>query len=102
MPPRFDETGRELSFELPPVDRAFYSISEGIIIRRNESGDVAIADDDGAVWRLYKPTRANPAIMRPGLPQRRIRQRVADGMGRARQADRSSRRAASDRCHPAL
>jgi hypothetical protein len=48
----FDETGRELSFELPPVDRAFYSISEGIIIRRNESGDVAIADDDGAVWRL--------------------------------------------------
>ncbi|MCM7201026.1 DUF6531 domain-containing protein [Enterobacter hormaechei] len=60
----FDETGRELSFELPPVDRAFYSISEGIIIRRNESGDVAIADDDGAVWRLYKPTRANPSILR--------------------------------------
>ena len=60
----FDETARELSFELPPVDRAFYSISEGIIIRRNENGDVAIADDDGAVWRLYKPTRANPAVLR--------------------------------------
>ena len=60
----FDETGRELSFELPPVDRAFYSISEGIIIRRNENGDVAIADDDGAVWRLYKPTRANSAVLR--------------------------------------
>ena len=83
--PRFDETGRELSFELPPVDRAFYSISEGIIIRRNESGDVAIADDDGAVWRLYKPTRANPSILR-GLPQRRVRQCAADGVGRARQA----------------
>jgi YD repeat-containing protein len=25
---------------------------------------VAIADDDGAVWRLYKPTRANPSILR--------------------------------------
>ncbi len=25
---------------------------------------MAIADDDGAVWRLYKPTRANPAILR--------------------------------------
>ena len=83
MPP-FDETGRELSFELPPVDRAFYSISEGIIIRRNESGDVAIADDDGAVWRLYKPTRANPSCA-PG-PQRRVRQCAADGVGRARQA----------------
>ena len=25
---------------------------------------MAIADDDGAVWRLYKPTRANPAVLR--------------------------------------
>lgn len=25
---------------------------------------MAIADDDGAVWRLYKPTRANPSILR--------------------------------------
>ena len=60
----FDETGRELRFTLPAVNQAFYSISEGIIVRRNESGDVAIADDDGATWRLFKPTRANPAVLK--------------------------------------
>ena len=60
----FDETGRELRFTLPSVDHALYCISEGVIIRRNEEGDVAIADDDGAVWRLFKPTRANPALLR--------------------------------------
>ena len=60
----FDETGRELRFTLPSVDHAMYSISEGVIIRRNDNGDIAIADDDGAVWRLFKPTRANPAILR--------------------------------------
>jgi hypothetical protein len=32
------------------LSTARFSISEGIIIRRNENGDVAIADDDGAVW----------------------------------------------------
>ena len=76
----FDETGRELSFELPPVDRAFYSISEGIIIRRNESGDVAIADDDGAVGHV-----------RPRAPRRLILRhpsyevpRMTDGEGLAR------------------
>ncbi|MFE8145683.1 hypothetical protein RBA69_00090, partial [Brenneria goodwinii] len=60
----FDDTGRELRFALPPVDQPLYSISEGLIVRRNENGDVAIADDDGAVWRLFKPTRANPALLR--------------------------------------
>ncbi|WP_235470230.1 DUF6531 domain-containing protein, partial [Franconibacter pulveris] len=60
----FDETGRELRFALPPLNQALYSISEGLIVRRNENGDVAIADDDGAVWRLFKPTRANPAVLR--------------------------------------
>ena len=60
----FDETGRELRFTLPAVNQVFYSISEGIIVRRNENGDVAIADDDGATWRLFKPTRANPAELR--------------------------------------
>lgn len=56
----FDDTGRELSFELPPVDQALYSLSEGIIVRRNENGDVAIADDDGACWRLFRADRGNP------------------------------------------
>jgi len=60
----FDETGRELRFTLPSVDHALYCISEGVIIRRNEEGDVAIADDDGAVWRLFKPTRTNPSLLR--------------------------------------
>ncbi|MDK1250854.1 RHS repeat-associated core domain-containing protein [Cronobacter sakazakii] len=60
----FDETGRELRFTLPPLNQALYSISEGLIVRRNENGDVAIADDDGAVWRLFKPTRANPSVLR--------------------------------------
>ncbi|YCH31205.1 DUF6531 domain-containing protein [Erwinia sp. D4-22] len=60
----FDETGRELRFTLPAVNQVFYSISEGIVVRRNESGDVAIADDDGATWRLFKPTRANPAVLK--------------------------------------
>ncbi|CAM7674934.1 Zn-binding Pro-Ala-Ala-Arg (PAAR) domain, involved in Type VI secretion [Phytobacter diazotrophicus] len=60
----FDDTGRELSFTLPAINEALYSISEGLIIRRNEQGDVAIADDDGAVWRLFKPTRSDPSILR--------------------------------------
>jgi RHS repeat-associated protein len=60
----FDDTGRELTFTLPASNSAFYSISEGLIIRRNEQGDVAIADDDGALWRLFKPTRKNPALLR--------------------------------------
>ncbi|XTZ40176.1 RHS repeat-associated core domain-containing protein [Salmonella enterica] len=60
----FDDSGRELSFTLPAVDQGFYSISEGLIIRRNDAGDVAIADDDGAVWRLFKPTRADPSVLR--------------------------------------
>jgi len=60
----YDETGRELRFALPPVDQALYSISEGVMVRRNEHGDVAIADDDGAVWRLFKPLRADPSLLR--------------------------------------
>jgi RHS repeat-associated protein len=60
----FDDTGRELTFTLPASNSAFYSISEGLIIRRNEQGDVVIADDDGALWRLFKPTRKNPALLR--------------------------------------
>ncbi|PWC09424.1 RHS repeat-associated core domain-containing protein [Brenneria corticis] len=60
----FDDTGRELRFALPPVNQALYSISEGMMVRRNENGDVAIADDDGAVWRLFKPTRINPNELR--------------------------------------
>ncbi|MGK8933014.1 RHS repeat-associated core domain-containing protein [Pluralibacter gergoviae] len=60
----FDDTGRELSFALPPVDQPLYSVSEGVIVRRNEAGDVAIGDDDGAVWRLFKPTRDNPSLLR--------------------------------------
>ncbi len=60
----FDDTGRELTFTLPASNSALYSISEGLIIRRNEQGDVVIADDDGAVWRLFKPTRKDPAILR--------------------------------------
>ena len=35
-----------------------------MIVRRNEAGDVAIGDDDGAVWRLFKPTRDNPSLLR--------------------------------------
>ncbi|MFZ4835076.1 RHS repeat-associated core domain-containing protein [Rouxiella sp. Mn2063] len=60
----FDDSGRELSFTRPPVNQALYSISEGLIVRCNDNGDIAIFDDDGAVWRLYKPTRANPALLR--------------------------------------
>ncbi|MCU5771725.1 DUF6531 domain-containing protein [Erwiniaceae bacterium BAC15a-03b] len=56
----FDDTGRELSFTLPPPDQSLYSLSEGIIVRRNENGDVAIADDDGAMWRLFRANRGNP------------------------------------------
>lgn len=60
----FDDSGRELRFTMPAIDQALYSISEGVIVRRNDSGDVAIADEDGAVWRLFKPTRADPTILR--------------------------------------
>ncbi|MFS2223221.1 DUF6531 domain-containing protein, partial [Pantoea sp. B65] len=56
----FDDTGRELSFTLPPVDQVLYSLSEGVIVRRNEHGDVAIAGDDGAVWRLFRADSSNP------------------------------------------
>ncbi|QHM73916.1 putative deoxyribonuclease RhsA [Mixta intestinalis] len=60
----FDDTGRELRFTLPPINQVFFNISEGVIVRRNENGDVAIADEEGATWRLFKPTRANPAVLR--------------------------------------
>ena len=60
----WDETGRELRFALPSVDQALYSISEGVMVRRNEHGDVAIADEGGAVWRLFKPVRADPDLLR--------------------------------------
>ncbi|MCR4456226.1 RHS repeat-associated core domain-containing protein [Pseudescherichia sp. L3] len=59
-----DETGRELRFTLPAVDQALYSISEGVMVRRNAHGDVAIADEDGAVWRLFKPVRTDPGLLR--------------------------------------
>ncbi|WP_336854488.1 RHS repeat-associated core domain-containing protein, partial [Pseudescherichia vulneris] len=60
----WDETGRELRFALPPPDQVLCSISEGVMVRRNAHGDVAIADDDGAVWRLFKPVRADPNLLR--------------------------------------
>ena len=59
----FDDTGRELSFALPPVDQALYSVSEGIIVRRNAQGDVAIADEDGMSWRLFRVSRKDPQRM---------------------------------------
>ncbi|NIF24399.1 PAAR domain-containing protein, partial [Candidatus Pantoea multigeneris] len=57
-----EQSGRTLSFTLPAPDGALYSVSEGLIIRRNPQGDVLIADDDGAAWRLFRAT--------PGEPQR--------------------------------
>jgi len=60
----FDDNGRELRFALPGEKEVLYSISEGLMVRRNAHGDVAIADDDGAVWRLYKPTARNPQLLR--------------------------------------
>ena len=62
---------------------------------------MAIADDDGAVWRLYKPTRANPSILRLAS--------LSDEYGNALLTAWDehgrlvgSRRAAGDRRHPAL
>ncbi|MBP2198256.1 RHS repeat-associated core domain-containing protein [Pantoea cypripedii] len=60
----FDDSGRELTFTLPGDQEVLYSISEGLMIRRNAQGDIAIADDDGAVWRLYKPTAEDPQQLR--------------------------------------
>ncbi|WP_210483821.1 glycohydrolase toxin TNT-related protein [Pantoea ananatis] len=60
----FDDNGRELSFAVPGEKEVLYSISEGLMVRRNELGDVAIADDDGAVWRLYRRTAADPQVLR--------------------------------------
>ena len=60
----FDDNGRELRFALPGEKEVLYSISEGLMVRRNTHGDVLIADDDGASWRLYKPTAKNPQLLR--------------------------------------
>ncbi|QKJ85712.1 Type IV secretion protein Rhs [Paramixta manurensis] len=60
----YDETGRELRFQLPEVREPLYSLSEGLIIRRGPDGALVIADDDGSRWCLYRPTRHNPAVLR--------------------------------------
>lgn len=62
-----DEMGRELCFTLPQVGETLYSGSEGLMIRRNAHGDVLIADADGELWRVYKPTRHDSNTCRLAL-----------------------------------
>ncbi len=59
----WDEFGRELRFSLPPENEPLYSPTDGLIIRQGPGGELAIADDDGSVWRLYRPLRANPQLL---------------------------------------
>lgn len=59
-----DETGRELRFTLPPPDEPLFSRGDGLIFRAGPGGALAVADDDGGLWRLYRPLRGNPARLR--------------------------------------
>ncbi|MCX8963405.1 type IV secretion protein Rhs, partial [Erwinia psidii] len=60
----FDEFGRELRFSLPPENEPLYSPTDGLIFRRGPGGELAIADDDGSCWRLYRPMRRDPTTLR--------------------------------------
>lgn len=60
----FDEFGRELRFALPAENEPLYSPTDGLIFRRGPAGELAIADDDGSVWRLYRPLHSNPTHLR--------------------------------------
>ena len=57
----FDEFGRELRFAFPPENEPLYSPADGLIFRSGPGGILAIADEDGSVWRLYRPLRSNPS-----------------------------------------
>ncbi|WP_380184618.1 RHS repeat-associated core domain-containing protein [Kalamiella sp. sgz302252] len=57
----FDEFGRELRFAFPPENEPLYSPADGLIFRSGPGGELAIADEDGSVWRLYRPVRSDPA-----------------------------------------
>ncbi|KEA50859.1 type IV secretion protein Rhs [Mangrovibacter sp. MFB070] len=60
----YEETGREVQFTLPKPDSMLLSPAEGILVRRNEHGDVVIGDQDSSQWRLFKPTRENPSHLK--------------------------------------
>jgi RHS repeat-associated protein len=60
----FDEFGRELRFALPAENEPLYSPADGLIFRRGPGGELAIADEDGSVWRLYRPLRDKPEELR--------------------------------------
>jgi RHS repeat-associated protein len=59
----FDEFGRELRFALPPENEPLHSPADGLIFRSGPGGVLAIADEDGSTWRLYRPLRSNPSSM---------------------------------------
>lgn len=60
----YEETGREVQFTLPKPDSMLLSPAEGVLVRRNEHGDVVIGDQDSSQWRLFKPTRENPSCLK--------------------------------------
>ncbi|WP_147194969.1 RHS repeat-associated core domain-containing protein [Pantoea sp. CCBC3-3-1] len=60
----FDEFGRELRFTLPAENEPLYSPADGLIFRRGPGGELAIADADGSVWRLYRPVRSEPSQLK--------------------------------------
>ncbi|CAI0751716.1 RHS repeat-associated core domain-containing protein [Serratia quinivorans] len=59
-----DETGRELRFPLPEVNKPSFNAGEGLMFRSGEEGQLVIADTDGSVWRLFVPLPQDPSRLR--------------------------------------
>ena len=59
-----DDTGRGLRFTPPPLNDPLFSRGDGLIFRAGPGGELAVADDDGGLWRLYRPLRGNPSRLR--------------------------------------